>query len=161
MLRLKKKNEEKAASDVKEEENDSRFTRMINFSSYRQFPVPSTNANPIIYSNRSENIDLCISCYSKVSDTLKSKLNLSPGYKSVGSDYHWCDVCKANIFVGDSPETKLQILLKLKDRNLTIENLVSSCQSSPWNFGIDVLYSELIVGGMLEPTAREICQKLA
>jgi hypothetical protein len=121
---------------------------------------PSTNANPIIYCNRSENIDLCISCYSKVSDILKSKLNLSPGFKSVGSDYYWCDICKANIFVGDGPETKLQILLKLKDLNLTIENLVSSCQSSPWKFGIDVLYSELIAGGMLEQIAREICQKL-
>jgi len=143
---------------------------MMNVSSYRPstttttspgFSVQSsTNANPIIYSNRSENIDLCISCYSKVSDILKSKLNLSPGFKSVGSDYYWCDICKANIFVGDGPETKLQILLKLKDLNLTIENLVSSCQSSPWNFGIDVLYSELIAGGMLEQIAREICQKL-
>ena len=145
--------------------NSSFFRPSTTTTTTTEFPgfsfPPSTNANPIIYSNRSENIDLCISCYSKVSDILKSKLNVSPVYnKSVGSDYYWCDICKANIFVGDGPETKLQILLKLKDLNLTIENLVSTCQSSPWNFGIDVLYSELIVGGMLEQTAREVCKKL-
>jgi hypothetical protein len=119
-----------------------------------------TNTNPIIYSNRGENIDLCVSCYSKSSDTLKNKLKLSPGYKRSGSDYYWCDVCKANIFVGDGPETKLQVLLKLKDLNLSVENLINSCQSNPWNNRIDALYSELIVGGMTESMAREIRQKL-
>ena len=120
----------------------------------------NTNTNPIIYSNRGENIDLCVSCYSKSSDILKNKLMLSPGYKRSGSDYYWCDVCKANIFVGDGPETKLQVLLKLKDLNLSVEKLLSSCQSNPWNNRIDALYSELIVGGMTESMAREICQKL-
>ena len=116
---------------------------------------------PIIYSNRDDNIDMCISCYQKVSDTLKKKLILIPGYKRSGSDYYWCDACKSNIFVGDGPETKLQVLLKLKDLNLSVDSLVNSCQSNPWNNRIDVLYSELIVGGMLESTAREICSKLS
>jgi hypothetical protein len=116
---------------------------------------------PIIYSNSDDNIDMCISCYQKVSDTLKKKLMLIPGYKRSGSDYYWCDACKSNIFVGDGPETKLQVLLKLKDLNLSVDSLVNSCQSNPWNSRIDLLYSELKVGGMLETLAREVCVELS
>jgi hypothetical protein len=71
--------------------------------------------SPIIYSNRRDNIDVCVPCYTKMSDMLKSNLLLSEGYKDqTGHNlYYWCDICRANIFVGMGSLTKLQILLKI------------------------------------------------
>ena len=117
--------------------------------------------SPIIYSNRSDNIDVCVPCYTKMSTMLKSKLLLSEGYKYQTENlYYWCDICRANIFVGMGSLTKLQILLKLKDSGLDIDNLVASCALNPWNGGMELLFSELIYGGMDRFIAKEVVIKL-
>jgi len=128
-------------------------------------PTPLTlTGQPIVYSNRQEDIDLCYSCYTKTSINLKNKLNLTPVYKGPITNtplYVWCDVCTANIYLGDGPETKLQVLLKLKDLELDIDTFVSSCVGNQWNQSIDVLFTELSRGGMKPPLARGICDKLS
>ena len=134
-------------------------------SGFTSFPTPTPlTGQPIVYSNRQEDIDLCISCYTKTSINLKNKLNLTPGYKGHMTNtpvYVWCDVCNTNIYLGDGPETKLQVLLKLKDVELDIDTFISSCNANEWNQPIDVLFIELSRGGMKPDLARAICDKLS
>jgi len=120
---------------------------------------------PIVYTNKNDKIDVCPSCYNKMTDFLKRKLNLIEGYKQSSQSidariYYFCDICCANIFVGNGPETKLQILLKMNSLQLDVDTLVASCKTSPWDESIDFLYSELLIGGMDAQLAQEICIKL-
>lgn len=140
-------------------------------SGFTSFPIPipfhtptPLTGQPIVYSNRQEDIDLCCSCYTKTSINLRNKLNLTPGYKGYMTNtpvYVWCDVCNSNIYLGDGPETKLQVLLKLKDVELDIDTFISSCNANEWNQPIDVLFIELSRGGMKPDLARAICDKLS
>jgi len=119
----------------------------------------------ILYTNKNDHIDVCPPCYNKMTDILKRKLNLIECYKQSSQSidarkYYYCDICCANIFVGNGPETKLQILLKMNSLQLDVDTLVASCKTSPWDESIDLLYSELLIGGMDAQLAQEICIKL-
>jgi len=119
-----------------------------------------TKKTVIIYSNRDDDTDVCVKCYEKMNTTMKKKLNLKAiTTKSNGTKYYWCDVCNNYINVGKGKESKLQILLSLKDNGLSALQLVEQTSSYPWPFQFPI-YPELIRGGMNKSLAKSISEIL-
>jgi len=119
-----------------------------------------TKKTAIIYSNRDDDTDVCIKCYEKMNASMKKKLNLKAiTTKSNGTKYYWCDVCNNYINVGKGKESKLQILLSLKDNGLSALQLVEQTSSYPWPFQFPI-YPELIRGGMNKSLAKSISEIL-
>lgn len=124
----------------------------------------------LIYSNRDKDIDVCLSCYPKLSSNLKDFLDLKPLFKddfekkeesiSKEEGSYFCDICGINVFVGTGPQTKLQILLKLKDLKLDVSALSGACASSPWSLGFEDLHKDLVNGGFDKALAKAVCDTL-
>lgn len=152
------RNNAKQVESIRRMDNDSAYNDSIEILEEKV----TLAQEPIMYTNKNDKIDVCPSCYNKMTDFLKRKLNLIEGHKqSIDARiYYFCDICCANIFVGNGPETKLQILLKMNSLQLDVDTLVASCKTSPWDESIYLLYSELLIGGMDAQLAQEICIKL-
>jgi len=136
-------------------------TRVTLSSTKTKTTIKSKVDSIIIYSNRDDDVDACVSCYEKINDTMKKKLNLTAvNTKSKGIKYYWCDVCNEYVNVGTGKESKLQVILKLFKEGITdASQLVKQSKSYKWPFK-GPMHPELIRGGIPKALATSICELL-